>query len=890
MNEANRIHSKKLHAAPERGWLKIFFGACAGVGKTYAMLNDARNRRLNEAIDVFVGIIETHGRDEVARLVQDIPGLALQTLHHRGIVLKEFDLDSALARKPALLLIDELAHTNVPGARHPKRWQDVEELIAAGINVYTTLNVQHLESLNDIVANITGIQVRETVPDTIFDAADDIALIDAPPDEILKRLDEGKVYLSPEVKERAIQHFFKKSNLIALRELALRRAAERVDAQMALYSVNQGVKEPMIAERMLVCVGHDMLSARVVRHAKRMVTRSHAAWTAVYVETSRHYRLDKQSQKNVERNLRLAEKIGGKTKILKGGDAAEEIIAFAREQNITRIIVGRPLKSGWREMLIGSLADKLIHKSENIEVTVVPDNTSIRTRQPLFPSIVWQPRNYAYAALVIGVCTAVALPFRDHIEAVNFGMFYLVGVVAVAARFGLGPSLLSSVFALLAFDFFFTKPYNSLTIYNAEYIITLLIMMLSSVLVSSLASRLRLQAMFFRERDIQTGAFYGLTSELAATRGREAMAEVACKHIRQAFDCIVTILLPDEKGELTSYPGSLRLSDAKEEAVSRWSFEHKQQAGLGTTTMPGSSGLCLPLLAGDACLGVLSLKPGNKRNHFDIEQLRLLDTFSSLIASALARANASQAAEQAKVEAEAEKLRNMLLSSVSHDLRTPLASVRGSIEAVLTSSKASLSTEAIELLETAHGQSERLTRMVNDLLAINRLETGKPLLDLQPYYIDEIIGAAVAHAKPWLGDRMLTADIIRPLPLVNIDGSLIEQVLINLLENAVKYTPANGAIRIITEKQPDYLRVLVSDNGCGIPKGEEQKIFEKFYRVANNPAKVGSGLGLAICKAIIAAHGGAIEAEKNPAGGLTVSFTLPLDKSLPSAGEGAGVE
>jgi len=870
--------------AAKRGRLKIFFGACAGVGKTYAMLSEARRQRFGEGLDVVIGVVETHGRGEVDYLTEAIPQLELQTIHRRGANLKEFDLDAALARKPALILIDELAHSNVPGTRHPKRWQDVEELLAGGIDVYTTLNVQHLESLNDIVANITGIQLRETVPDTVFDSADDIAVIDVPPDEILKRLHEGKIHIAPEARQRAIDHFFKKSNLIALRELALRRAAERVDAQGALYNASQGIKEPTIAERMLVCVGHDALSARVVRHAKRMAARAHTEWTAIYVETSRHYRLDKHAHKNIQRNLRLAEKMGGKTRILKGNDAAEEIIAFARDQNFTRIIVGRPLASKWRQMLTGTLADKLIRGSANIEVTVIPDNSHSRAYAFFLPGMAWQPRNYAYAILAIGLCTAVGLPLRDHIDAVNFGMFFLVGVVAVAARFGLGASLLSAVLGLLAFDFFFTKPYNSLTIYNPGYIVTLFIMMLSSVLVSSLASRLRLQALFFRKRDIETGAFYSLTSELAATSGAEAMAEVACNHIRQLFDCIAVILLPGEKNELIVYPGNLPVQDIKEEAIIRWCLEHKQPTGLGTATMPASPMLCLPLLAADACLGVLSLQPGNNRDHFDIEQLSLLDTFVSLIASAMQRANASHIAEAAKIEAEAEKLRNMLLSSVSHDLRTPLASVRGSIEAVLASSQSALSADATELLQSACKQSERLTRMVNDLLDINRLETGKPLLNRQPYYIDEIIGSALARVKPWLGGRTLKADIAPQLPLVIIDGALIEQVLVNLLENAIKYTPMNGAIRIHAEKRPLHLYISVSDNGCGIPVGEEMKIFEKFYRVTNNPAIQGSGLGLAICKAIIAAHSGLIWAVNKETGGMSIMITLPLNSPEIEAG------
>lgn len=888
MNEETRPDPDKLLSylqtadnLSSRGKLKIFFGACAGVGKTCAMLNDAR-QRFKEGLDVVSGIIETHGRSDTALLTEGIPALPRREIIHRGMKLEEFDLDAALIRKPFLLLVDELAHTNVTGSRHHKRWQDVEELLNSGIHVYTTLNVQHLESLNDIVATITGIQVRETVPDTIFDTADDISLIDIPSDEILKRLQEGKVYIATGANHRASEHFFKKSNLIALRELALRRTAERVDAQMALYNAGQGIKEPVISEKILVCVGHDALSTRVVRHAKRIATKARAPWIAVYVETGRHMRLPAKGRETARRNMQLAENMGAQVKILKGNNAAEEIAAYALEHNFTRIVVGKPRNARWQDLLYDSLADKLIRRSESIEISVVPDAAKESSRARLFSGNLWQPRSYAFAVLAVSASTALGFPLRNHIDTVNLGMVYLVGVVAVAARFGLGAAIFASALSVAAFNFFLTEPYYSLDVHDSSYLVTFCIMLATSVLISSLASRLRLQAIFFRERETYVTALYGLTKALSSTRGKEAMAEVACNHIRQVFSGQINVLLPDGNSELKTFPGNVGIWDVKEEAIARWCFQHGKIAGFGTTTMPGSQALYLPLMVQNICLGVLSVTPKETDKRFDSEDMALLETFCSLLAQALQRAHTAENAENSKVEAETEKLRNTLLASVGHDLRTPLTSITGITSALLVTST-NLPQEIQESLRAVHGQSTRLARIVTNLLHVTRFESVPITLNQQPYFIEEVIGAAIARVEELQTDKRIETHVEAGLPLVAIDAVLVEQTLVNLLENALKYAPAHTAITLNARRDDKEMLVQVADQGPGIPTDEEERIFNRFYRPDANPDREGSGLGLAICKAVVTAHGGRIWAGNAPGGGALLSFTLTIDEDLMAA-------
>lgn len=857
-----------------RGRLKIFFGSAPGVGKTHRMLTEARDR-FEEGVDVLIGIAETHGENETDRLFGEVPVLPRKEVKHRGVTLKEFDLEAALKRRPALIVIDELAYENAPGARHPKRWQDVEELLNSGINVYTALDVEHLESLNDLVASITGTQIRETVPDTLFDQADDIALIDAPSDEILRRFKEGKVYIPAQMKGAAADEFFTKSNLIALREVALRRVAERLDAQMADLAIDPSQREPAVTEKILVCVGHDTLSARVVRHARRIAARARAPWIAVYVETGRHYSLSKTQQEQAERNLQLAEKLGARTKLLKGNNAVDELFAFARDNAVTRIVVGKAHKARWRDVLFGSLADQLMRRSEDIEISVVPGDLAFQSLRLTF----WKPLRLLYPQSGVGMglmsvllCTLIGYPLREYLDAVNIGMFYLTAIVAVASRHGLMPSVITSLIGVTAFELMFITPHTYHDLLSPHYAITFTIMLITSIIISSLASQLRLQAIFFRERDLHTTALLDLTKELAMLRGTKAMADVACTHLRQVFRCDVSLYLPNEQGQLANYLENEPIWDIKEEAVARWSFQHRQPAGFGTATMASSLWLYMPLVANDVALGVLSLQP---KEPFGSEEMRLLDAFSNLTATALQRALSAKQAERSRVHAESERLRSSLLSSVSSDLRAPLAAISGHLMSLQASGN-SLSSKDQRSIDTIKAQTAQLSRMVDHLLDAE-VESGPLRLNREMLSLEEVIHSALGRMEAFTGPREMKADVPRDLAPLALDGPLIEQVLINMLDNAIKFTSEQeGRITIRVAPKEGQLIVSVLDNGPGIPPGEESKIFEKFYRSTQMEGHDGSGLGLSICRAIVQAHGGDMWAENNPEGGARISFSLPL--------------
>ncbi len=853
-----------------RGRLKIFFGASAGVGKTYAMLQEAR-RRLAEGIDVVSGVVETHGRSETAALIDGIPAIPLRTVAHRGVSLHEFDLEAALARKPALILMDEFAHNNAPGSRHPKRWQDVEELLNNGIDVYTTLNVQHLDSLNDMVAKLTGILVRETVPDRMFDLADDIALIDIPSDELLKRLSEGKVYIAPDAGQKAAENFFKKTNLLALRELALRRTAERVDAQMDVLIAAQGQREAQTGQKILICIGHDALSARVIRHARRMAARAKAPWYAIYVQTGRHERLNDHARLTADRNLRLAEKMGAKIVRVSGNTAADEILRFARDNGITRVVVGharqRPLPGLGRY-----LVHDLIDRGAGLEITtVVEDLPREHAYMALWRHLIDTPSRYAYGLGIIAICTAVGLPFRGLTDANNLTMIYLTGVVMIAARFGTGPSVLASLLSIAAFNFFYTVPYYTFSFIDPDYYFTFSVMLVTSLLVGSLAAKLALQARQARQREIETHALYVLTRELSSVRGIPAMASVATDQLAETFQASAAIFLA--AGD-TLHTLPVQAHDFKEENVARWVITNGQVAGRHTDTMPSARWLYFPLVAEGMVHGALGLIPKTEAVAFTTAQISQLETFASLIASAFQRAKRADEAEAAQLDTESEKLRNVLLSSVSHDLRTPLASITGAASSALML-RDQLPGAVVDLLGSIHNQAARLAKLVTNLLDVTSLEAGKVRLNCQPYYIAEVIGSALARVETLKGDRVIAAHIVDGLPLAEFDGLLIEQVLVNLLENAIRYTPENGAITVAAEMQNQMLIIHIRDTGTGLTPGDEARIFEKFYTRGHRPDG-NVGLGLAICKGIIEAHGGQIRACNTDGGGAQITFTLPI--------------
>lgn len=897
---------QREEAASRRGRLKIFLGAAAGVGKTYAMLSLAREKR-EEKVDVVVGIVETHGRAETAALVEGLEVLPLRTVEYRGVSLREFDLDRALARRPDLIVVDELAHTNVPGSRHPKRWGDVEELLAAGIDVYTALNVQHLESLKDVVAGITGISVAETVPDSVLDRADEVELVDLPPDELIERLNEGKVYL-PQQAERAVRSFFRKGNLIALRELALRRTAERVEAQMRDYREDAGIDAVWQAgERILVCVAPGADAERVIRAGRRLAATLHAEWVAVYVETPRLQRMRSPQRNAVLESLRLAERLGAETATLSGPDVAEELIRFARRRNVTKIVLGKPTHRGLQHWLFGSVIDGIVERADGIDVHLVgaasvalEDAAALplldRSREYLGVA----PRSgaqrssrrsgYLAATAIMAACTGVAFLMSGWFEVVNLVMVYLLGVMVSAARYGRGPSILAAVLGVGAFDFFFVPPYLTFAVSDTQYLLTFAVMLAVGLTISAMAAGMRQQARVAGHREERMSALYGMARELAALHAEQAIMRVAVKHISRTFASQVVVLLPDADGKIR-YPreqsmhGSLHGADL---AVAQWVFDHAEAAGLGTDTLSGAEAHYLPLAGSAGPIGVVALTPANPRRLFVPEQHRLLEVFTTQIGLALERVRLVAQAGAAEMRIESERLRNSLLSAISHDLRTPLATIVGAASSMVEQD-ARLAPEArADLALAIQDEARRMARLMNDILDMARLEGGAVRLDRQWYPVEELVGGVLARLEPRLEHHPVSVQLPQKLAWVWADAVLIEQVLENLLDNAVKYTPPGTPITVQATEREGSMELSVHDAGPGLAPGEEERVFDKFHRARTERAQSGVGLGLTISRAIVQAHGGRIRAERNRSGGTSFVFTLPLEGAPPrESAEGA---
>ncbi len=866
-----------------RGRLKIFFGACAGVGKTYAMLSAGR-QKAQEDVKVLAGIVETHGRLETEKLIEHIPHLPLREVEHRGVTLKEFDLDAALKARPDLILVDEFAHTNAPGSRHPKRWMDVQELLEAGIDVYTTLNVQHIESLNDMVAGITGVRMKETVPDGVFDAADDITLIDIPSGELLQRLHEGKVYTTDLGKKRAAENFFRENNLVALREMALRRTAERVDTHLHSDRHPQSkTQQCRVAEKITVCIGTDRLTPDLLRAAKRLAGGLKAPWGALYVENARHFRLKSQDSLQVEKNFHLARQMGGEAETLYGDRAAAAIMDYARAHGITKIVIGKRHKARVREWLEGSLANDVIRQSGNIDVVVVTDEGQNTAPLPPMPkeqgTISWP--DYLFAISATAIATVISLPFKESLRPENFVMLYLVGIILTAARYGWKPSLLASVLSFLSYNFFFTVPYYTFAINDINDLLTVLLLLVTGIIGGMQTSRLRAQGQYFRTKERNTAALYAMSTKLTATRGRENITAVIREHLEHAFDAVATVWLPDPADPgtiiLASHPGIKE--DVKEEQVAWWAYEREEPAGAGTSTLPGARGYYVPIEGTADVVGVFGIIPNQPGRVLTAEERGMLETFGSLAASALERADIADVAEKRKVETETERLRNTLLSSVSHDLRTPLASIKGSISSLMVD-KGNISEDTRDgLLQSAYDETSRLERIVSNLLDITLLESGTITLKKDYYFVPELIGSALKHLQPLLEGRKVECKLASHIPAIQVDGVLMEQVLVNLLENAAKYTPSGTPISLHAESTGEQVSIAVEDRGLGIPRGEEEKIFDKFYTTKRKERRKGSGLGLAICRGIVHAHGGTIRVENRQGGGASFVMLLPVGKA-----------
>jgi two-component system sensor histidine kinase KdpD len=871
-----RYHQEQRQQAG--GKLKVFLGAAPGVGKTYSMLEAALTQRA-VGLDIVAGVVETHGRSETQALLAELEVLPRRVIEYRGHRLEEFDLDAALARRPALILVDELAHSNVPGSRHAKRWQDVKELLARGIDVYTTLNIQHLESLNDVVAQITGAVVRETVPDAILEQADAVELVDLPPAELIRRLHEGKVYV-PDLVGGALEHFFRESNLTALRELALRTTAEQVNAQVRSFRAGQAVYETWpTTERLLVCIGPGPSGARLVRTTRRIAVRLQAPWLAVHVETPSVLRLPEEERARIVQHLRLAEQLGAETLTLSGKDLATEVLTLAHARDITRIVVGKSLQPRWRRIWSETLVERLLQDRGRIDVIAIHGGEA-RTALPWLPRLrrtsPW--RYYAVSVLWVALATLLCVPMHYYFELSNLIMVYLLAVLAVARGGRRGPSILATTLSVLSFDVFFVSPYFSIAVADTQYLVTFAVMLTVGLVISQLTVRLRQQTEVARLRERRTATMHALSRQLASSRGADNLLQIAVRHIGEVFDSQVVALLPDAQGRLLVRAGFRAefTMDTKEQSVAHWVYDLGQMAGMGTQTLPFVDAVYVPLLGSKGPVGALRVKPNNPQQLVIPEQLRLLEAFASQAALALEVDRLQEEARRTQLEIETERLRSSLLSSVSHDLRTPLSAIIGSASSLVEMDDALEPEARRELAQNIHDEAERLSRLVNNLLQATRLEAGTLELKREPHDLEEIIGVALQRLRRILVNRPVEIRLADDLPLVLVDDVLLGQVFVNLLENAVHYTPPGSPILISAEVKGDNALVEVADQGPGLPPEDLERVFEKFYRGPGHEPKGGVGLGLAICRGIIEVHGGRIWADNRSGGGAVLRFTLPL--------------
>jgi two-component system sensor histidine kinase KdpD len=860
----------------KRGHLKIFLGYAAGVGKSYAML-EAAHQRKDEGVDVVIGYVETHGRVETEELVSGLELIPPLQVPYRNLQLTEMDIDAVLRRRPTLALVDELAHTNAPGSRHAKRYQDVLELLEAGIDVYTTLNIQHIESLNDVVAQITGMQVRETIPDKVVDEVTDIELVDLPPDELIKRLADGKVYV-PDQAQRAIEKFFRKGNLTALRELSMRRAAERVDDQMRLYMRTQAIPGPWPAsERLLVCISPNALGEHLIRTARRLADELKAEWFVLYVETPGQARISQEQRDQVARSLLLAEQLGARAVSRPGQSVTESVLEYAHRHNITKIIVGKPVRSRWLEFLHASLADRLIRTSGTIDVYVISSEAEPQTRRIVEG---WRPhrplRRYLLALLLVAATTGLSALVAPYLHPTNLVVIYLLAVVLAAVYLGRGPSILVSLMGVAAFDFFFVPPSMTLAVNDTEYLLTFIGLLAVSLVISQLTAVVRGQAEAVQRREAETVELYELGRDLTVAADLEAVAQAAIAHVGQTFGRQVAIFLPDgNQAKVYAVSPGLSLSE-DDRAVADWTFEHGQEAGRGTQTLPEASMRYQPLKTTRGVVGVLGVKQLDSSTHLTREQLRTLDAFANQIGLAIERASLAAQARQAEMLEITDKLQTALLNSISHDLRTPLVSITGALSSLADDQILLDESARRSLIETASEEADRLNRLVGNLLDMTRLESGAMHIKKEACDIQDLVGSTLEELGGRLGNRSISIEIPPELPLIPLDFVLIERVLVNVIDNALKYSPVNTPIEISAHTAGAFLEIEVADRGTGIPLEDLNRIFDKFYRVQRPDNISGTGLGLSISKGIVQAHGGFIAAENRPDRGTIITISLPL--------------
>lgn len=867
-----------------RGRLRVFFGAAPGVGKTYAMLEAAQILK-RQGTDVVIGWVETHGRSETARLAEGLERVPARSVEHRGVTLADLDLDAALARRPTLLLVDELAHTNAPGSRHARRWQDVVDLLEEGIDVFTTLNVQHVESLNDVVASITGVAVRETVPDSLIDEADEIELVDLSPDELLTRLAAGKVYV-PHRAELAAANFFRKGNLIALRELALRRTAERVDAQAVEWKREQGIAATWrTAERILVAIDAGPDSADLIRAGRRIAASLRAPWIVLTVENAEFEGLAEAERERLSAHLALAQRLGAETLVVRGESVPGEILALARAREVTRILVGKPRHSRWRDMIRGSLIEALVRGSEGADVLVTSGESEEEpVRAGLRPREHPPMREWMLGAVIVLACTVVCLVTRELLTLADQAMLYLLGVLIASSRLTRLPSLVVAVASIAALDFFFVPPFYTFAVSDTTYVVTFLVMLLVAVSVSRRTVLLREQADDARERERRTAALFTLAHELGAADGAAEVVEASMRQVRALFggEAVVFLRSTEAADALVAHgPPVPELSNERELAVARWVVEHGRPAGHGTDTLPAARTVFLPLSGRSGVLGAFGLLPARPIDELSPSQRQLLETLVAQTAQALERVGLREEAARARLVVETERTRSALLSAVSHDLRTPLASITGSAQVLIDGGGNVATHEQRELLGAIRDEGNRLSMLVSNLLDITRLEAGPIALRREWCPVDEVVESALGRLDARLVGRSIVRDLPREVVLAWMDAMLVEQALVNLLDNALKYSPGGTPIEIASRAIDSRIEFAVRDRGRGIPAGEETRVFESFYRCTEGARTEGAGLGLAVVRAIAHAHGGEAEARQRIGGGAEFVLRLPLPPEPP---------
>ena len=867
------------------GQLRIFVGAAPGVGKTYEMLQSAHALR-KDGYDVVIGVVEPHGRKETEALVEGLEVVPRQRISYRGRTLEEMDLDAIIARRPQIVLVDELAHSNVPGSRHPKRYLDVEELLSHGISVYTTVNIQHIESLNDVVAQITHVRVRETVPDWVFDRADAVELVDLTPDDLIQRLKEGKVYV-PRQAQRALAHFFSPANLTALRELALRRTADRVDAQLLTQMRAGAIPGPWAAgERVLVCITEDPRAAGLVRYAKRIADRLHCQWTALHVESRRSHQYTEVERDRVADTLRLAEKLGGQAVTIPGSvpAIADDVIAYAESRNVTHIVLGKTARSRWFEMLHGSVVHDLVRRSGNISVHVIAGDAggervprkTVRTAQT---GKAFDPGRYAVALGLVGVAAGVAAVLQETLHVQNVELVFLTTVVGIAVRYGLLPSLTASLAASLCYQFLFMRPVDEVALPNRTNVVAFFFFIIMAVIVSNVAARVRTQALSAVSRARTTESLYAFTRKLAGAGPLDDVLWATAYQAALMLNVRVVLLLPEDDtlAVRAGYPPEDRIDDA-DLAAARWAWQNNQAAGRGSDTLPGARRLFLPIRTGRGAVGVVGLDSDKPGPLLTPDGRRLLDALMDQAALAVERVRLVEDLDRAKRTVEADRLRSALLTSISHDLKTPLSGILGAASTLRGLSAALDEHAKADLVTTIIDEAERLNRFIANLLDMTRLESGAVVPNAGPHDLVDVVGSALERAKKILAGHRVEVHHAAGLPMVDIDPVLFEQVVFNLLDNAAKYAPPGSTIRIQSWRDADAVGLQVLDEGEGILQPDLEQIFDKFYRARKvDHVRAGTGLGLAISRGFIEAMDGTISAgNRTDRTGAVFTIRLPV--------------